>query len=116
MIFRIQKTVDAATDGETHLVRLFKSKSGRKYKYTAMWDNEQHGAYENEFAYFCQRDEPTVVIVTFLDCDDINDLDFGIESEQNLPVYSQSRNLDLDYEANPTKVRFDRPVRKLELD
>ena len=116
MIFRIQKTVDASPDGCSHMVMLFKSKSGLPYRYNVGWDNKTHGEFSNNSACFCQQKERTVVCVTFLDVDDINDLDFGIESEQNLPIYSQYRNLDLDDEANPTKVRFDRPVRKLELD
>jgi len=116
MIFRIQKTVDAAQDHEVHTVMLFKSKSGRDYRYTASWNNETHGEFCNGHAYFCQQKERTVVCVTFLDCDDPSDLDFGIESEQNLPIYPQSRNLDLDDEPSGIKAVFNNPVRKLELD
>ena len=107
---------------ERRAVVLFKSISGNEYTYTFhchYYNGSISSVNKARGSSLCVGllDGHVSVGICFYDCDDPSDIMLlPSEDPDPLPIYSQSRNLNLDDEANPTKVRFDRPVRKLELD
>jgi len=98
---------------------LFGSISGKEYDftYTVYSHNivtSSANTWHNSNLMYDHRGGHASFSICFSDCDDPADIVmFPLELE---PIYVQHRPIDLDDEANPTKISFDRPVRKLELD
>lgn len=107
-------------DGSPGSIRLFKSKSDTEYRFSFYFQYFRGVLSSNEWqgSSLCVTHPGGrgQAVICFKDDVDVSDLEFYVLDYDFTPVDSQSRKLDLDDEANPTKVEFNRPARQLEID